>query len=99
MIKNKRCYIAGKIGNLPKEEYEANFKNGKEEVYKLGYFPVSPIELPHSHNKTYSAYMKEDLTEMLKCDAVYCLSNWRHSPGATVEINLALFVGMEIIHQ
>lgn len=43
--------------------------------------------------------MKEDLTEMLKCDYLYALKNWRQSPGATIEINLALQVGINIIHQ
>lgn len=95
----KKCYIAGKIGNLPEEEYKANFEWAKGEVYSLGFEPVSPVDLPHNHSKTWSDYMKEDLVEMLKCDAVYALRNWRTSPGATIEINTALAIGINIIHQ
>jgi len=95
----KRCYIAGKIGNLPEEEYKANFEKGKAEVRALGYEPLSPVDLPHEHGRTWSEYMREDLIEMLKCECVYALRNWRQSPGATIEINTALSVGLNIIHQ
>ncbi len=95
----KKCYIAGKIGDLPETEYKAHFHFAKEEVKKLGYEPISPVDLPHNHERTWSAYMKEDLSEMLKCEAVYALRNWRQSPGATIEIKTALAVGINIIHQ
>lgn len=95
----KKCYIAGMIGTLPEKEYKQNFDDAAEEVSKLGYEPVSPVDLPHEHERTWSAYMKEDLVAMLKCDAVYACRNWRKSPGATIEINLALSVGINIIHQ
>jgi hypothetical protein len=95
----KKCYIAGKIGNLPEHEYKANFEQGKKEVEALGLCPISPVDLPHEHERTWSAYMREDLIEMLKCESVYALSNWRQSPGATIEINTALSVGLNIIHQ
>lgn len=95
----KKCYIAGKIGNLPKAEYELNFEQAKVEVRELGFEPISPVDLPHEHGRTWGEYMREDLTEMLKCDSVYALRNWRLSPGATIEINTALSVGLNIIHQ
>ena len=95
----KKCYIAGKIGDLPEAEYKANFEQAKLEVKQLGYEPVSPLDLPHNHERTWSAYMREDLTEMLRCDSVYALRNWRQSPGATIEINTAVNVGLNIIHQ
>lgn len=99
MNKQHKCYIAGKIGGLSIAEYTQNFNIAKEEVLNMGYNPISPTDLPHNHDKTWSSYMREDVTEMLKCDAVYCLSNWRNSPGATIEINIALQIGLTIIHQ
>lgn len=95
----KKCYIAGKIGDLPEAEYKSNFEKAKREVFELGFIPVSPVDLPHEHGRTWGDYMKEDLIEMLKCDCVYALRNWRRSPGATIEINTALAVGLNIIHQ
>lgn len=95
----KKCYIAGKIGDLPEEVYKANFEKAKEEVVAMGMQPVSPVDLTHLHDRSYSSYMREDLTEMLKCDCVYALRNWRHSPGAKEELENALFVGLDIIQQ
>ena len=95
----KKCYIAGCIGNLTEAEYTANFEKAKLEVMELGFDPVSPLDLPHNHGKTWCEYMREDLIEMLKCHSLYALSNWRKSPGATIEINTAVSVGMHIIHQ
>jgi len=96
---NKKCYIAGKIGDLAKEVYELEFERAKSEVIKLGYEPISPVDLPHAHGKTWSEYMREDLVALMGCDTLYAIRNWRQSPGATIEINLALSVGINIIHQ
>lgn len=87
------------IGNLPEAEYKRNFEIAKDEVRQMGYEPVSPVDLPHNHNKGWHDYMKEDLIEMLKCDYLYALRNWRLSPGAKIEINTALSVCINIIHQ
>ena len=95
----KKCYIAGFIGNLPVEEYTKNFEEAKNEVVKLGYVPVSPLDLPHNHGKTWGEYMREDLKAMLDCHSLYALRNWRLSPGAKIEINTAVSVGLHIIHQ
>lgn len=94
-----KCYIAGYIGDLPEAVYKANFSRAKDEVRALGFEPVSPCDLPHCHGKTWCEYMREDLIALLTCQHVYALSNWRKSPGATIEINLALSVGIHIIHQ
>ena len=95
----KKCYIAGKIGGLDVEVFTKNFEQAKQEVAALGYEPVSPVDLPHNHGRTWAEYMREDLRAMLECEAVYALSNWRTSPGANIEVNLALNVGLTILHQ
>lgn len=95
----KKCYIAGKIGDMPLEVYQPLFKTAKVEVVLMGFIPVSPIELPHDHDKTWISYMKEDIRAITECDAVYCLNNWRHSLGATIEIDIAVKLGLQIIQQ
>lgn len=94
-----KCYIAGKIGDLPEDVYKSNFEKAKQEVSSLGFIPVSPVDLPHDHGKSWAEYMREDLIELLKCHSVYALRNWRQSPGATIELNIAMSVGIHIIHQ
>lgn len=98
-MNSKKCYIAGKIGDLPVAEYTANFDAAKTEVINLGLIPVSPTDLPHNHDKTWASYMREDIIAMMDCGTVYALRNWRFSPGAIVEIELAVKLGLNIIHQ
>jgi len=95
----KKCYIAGKISDLEVSDYTTNFNVAKLEVKELGYEPISPLDLPHAHDKSWNNYMKEDLIAMLQCECVYVLRNWRHSDGAKIEVNTALSVGINIIHQ
>jgi hypothetical protein len=94
-----KCYIAGKIGKLPPEVYTPKFEYGERVVLALGYEPVSPLTLPHQHGRTWAEYMKEDLSAMLTCDAVYALDNWKDSPGATVEVDIATKCGLKIMYQ
>lgn len=99
MKNSKKCYIAGKIGDLPVEEYTANFLRAEREVRELGYEPVSPLNLPHNHDKSWRSYMKEDLQAMLNCDAVFAQKNIRFSPGGMIEIQTANAIGMTVFHQ
>lgn len=95
----EKCYIAGAIGSMPEAEYRPLFEAGVAEARALGFEPISPIDLPHNHDRSYGSYMKEDLTELLKCKAIYVLRNWRHSPGAKFEIETAVFCGINVIFQ
>lgn len=70
-MKNKKCYIAGKIGELAPEFYTEMFEKAEVEVRELGLVPVSPLKLPHNHNKSWNEYMKEDLKALLDCVYLY----------------------------
>jgi hypothetical protein len=98
-MNNPKIYIAGKIGSLPESVYKANFDNAKHEVSERGFDPISPVDLPHNHERTWEAYMREDLIALLSCNAVYALDNWTDSPGATVEVELAIKVGIHVVYQ
>ena len=84
----QKCYIAGKISGLPLPEYKANFERAKKEVVSMGFKPVCPIDLPHMHGESWQEYMRECLTEMLKCDIVYALTNWNSSKGDAIDRRL-----------
>ncbi len=98
-MKKQRCYIAGKIGGLSIEDVKFNFDEAKHIVGQMGFEPVSPIDLPHEHGKTWEEYMREDLRAMLTCNFVYVLNNWRTSPGATIEVKTAMSLGINIVFQ
>lgn len=94
-----KCYIAGKVTGLPEEVYQANFRRAEISVTILGYEPVNPIALPHDHDGEWSDYMREAITEMLSCGALYALRDWEDSRGARIEIQLAKDLGMPIIYE
>lgn len=98
-MEKKLCYIAGKIGDLPVAEFTKNFQDAEKEVEALGYTAISPLAIKHDHEKTWQAYMRRDIRALIECHAVYALRNWRQSPGATIEVNLAVSLGIDVIFQ
>lgn len=95
----RKCYIAGKIGDLPEEVWRRNFELAKYVVDSMRMIPVSPVDLPHDHDKSWQNCMREDLTALLQCDCVYAQSNWKDSNGARIEVGLAKSLGIEVIDQ
>lgn len=96
---SRKAYIAGKIGFLPTEVYNANFENAERKVRELGFVPVNPVKLPHDHDKSWGSYMKEDLSALLKCDVVFAQRNWTDSKGASIEVNLAIALNIPVIYE
>lgn len=95
----KLCYIAGKIGNLPEAEWQANFAAARQEVLAMGMRAICPTQQKHEHDKSWQSYMREDLTALLSAACVYAQRNWEDSPGATIEINLAKSLNIPVIYQ
>lgn len=94
----KRCYISGQISGI-EDIAESIFESAEEVVSKLGYIPVNPMKIEHNHDKSWESFMREDIIKLMKCQVVYVLRNWRNSKGATIEVNLAKDLGIDIIFQ
>jgi hypothetical protein len=88
-MSNPKCYIAGKIGNLQPHVYTTHFECGKRLAALHGYDPVSPLDLPHNHGRSWGEYMIEDLEALRKCQAIILLPTWTESPGARIEAAFA----------
>lgn len=94
-----RIYIAGKIGGLPEKVYKRRFANAEHGFKMLMFEVVNPVKLPHLHERTWKAYMKEDLKALKECDTCFMLNNWQDSKGAKVEHWFAARYGKTIIYQ
>lgn len=94
-----RIYIAGAITNLCPIETAKKFDSAEQFLRFLGYEPVNPMRLPHNHNRTWESYMRECIKALCDCDAIYILSDWEISAGATIERDLAIKLKMKIIYQ
>jgi hypothetical protein len=44
-------------------------------------------------------FILRDLVALMECDAIYLLDGWQDSTGATVEVALAEFLGLELIEE
>lgn len=94
----KLAYISGPITGRTETVYVSAFAKAKEKLKQAGYEPVNPLELPHLHDKSWTSYMGEDIKELLQCQAIYMLPDWKESKGARIEHAIACELGMEIIY-
>jgi len=95
-----KIYISGKISGLEKAEFEAKFKKSQEQLEANGWEVVNPCNVvPAVENPTWLDYMKADIAEMLKCDAIFMQLDWTNSNGAIIEHDIAYKMQMEIYHE
>lgn len=103
-----KVYISGPIGGRPNGNREA-FQESAEFLRGLGYTVVNPHEVSHDHDgpcargkstgrdgdpHQYGCYLLADMRELAQCEAIWLLSDWRHSPGARAEVEFAKASGI-----
>ncbi|MGI5116852.1 DUF4406 domain-containing protein [Treponema sp. SP13] len=87
------------------ENYKNKFKNAREYLERQGYIAVNPVEVSENlqqrlrREPTYAEYMRNDLSALFTCDAIYMLSHWKTSPGARLEHRIAVTLAMIVIYQ
>lgn len=92
-----KLYISGKISGLPINSVIEKFKWHKMYLTNLGHDVVNPLEVcPFDESKTWIDYMKEDISELLSCEAIYMLKDWGQSKGARIEYAIAKELGLTI---
>lgn len=93
-----KIYISGKITGI-EEEARVNFEVAEHLIRSLGHEPVNPFKLRHKANATWEDYMRKDIRELTKCDAIWMMPDWKNSRGAVVEFQLATELKMIKIYQ
>lgn len=99
MDSKMKVYISGKITGLPIEEVEGNFYNVQNRLEEAGFKVVNPLNNGLSINDKWEHHMKADIKLLMECNTIYLLSNWKESRGATIERNLAVSLGYDVIEQ
>ena len=106
----KKVYIAGKIGeDYPSEATLLKFDRAELFLLSIGCNTFNPTrsglgEKAESMAKKkgtdfYREIMLLDLEALAGCDAIYMLPDWIESPGAIVEFNFALAIGLEVMYE
>jgi hypothetical protein len=77
------------------------FAEAAKTMRGAGYEVVSPAELDGAppaagEEKPWAEYMRRDLAELLKCDAILMLEGWENSTGARLELEVAQRLGMNV---
>ncbi len=103
-----KIYVCGPMTGRAFHNFPAFFSAEKALVGK-GYDVVNPAkndggstwqrswQLTVDANRSWESYLRQDLTSMLTCDAIYTLPGWRKSRGARLEVNVAKRLGMEFV--
>ena len=92
-----KFYISGGITGVP--HYLETFKEVENYLVMQGIEVVNPTTLKHDHDKSYEAYMKEDIKELLLCDAIFMISGWGKSLGAVFEHEVAKTCGIKTLYE
>lgn len=93
-----KIYVSGPMTGVKDHNYPL-FNTVAGYLRKYGYEVLNPAELPEPGNpgsQPWSWYLRRDLQEMLNCDAIVLLPNWRNSQGAQLECDVASRVGMSL---
>jgi hypothetical protein len=89
-----RVYIAGPMTGLPDFNYPA-FNEAAEQLKAAGFEPLNPAAHGLPTNLHRSVYLKAGLRLMLDADKVALLPGYQNSPGAQLELHVAVAVGIE----
>lgn len=92
-----KIYISGKITGFP--EYAEKFAEAEAELTANGYAVVNPIRNGIPSGEPWNVQMKADIRLLLDCDAIFMLDNWEKSIGATLEHEIAFWLGLSVTYQ
>ena len=96
----RKIYISGKITGLQPQIAEQHFAKAESHIINSGHIPVNPLNiLPFQEHLTWQDYMRADIEALKTCDVIYMLTNYLDSTGAKIELQIAKFLGLEIIYQ
>lgn len=94
-----KIYIAGKITGLPRAKVVAKFNAARRHLKAQGHDVFIPTVLPYYKSVPHEDYMHVCFGMIDICDAIYLLSDWHESRGATMERLYAADTLKKIIYQ
>ena len=87
-------YISGPMSGYIEHNYPT-FNRAADILRKAGHVVLNPAEhFGGDHDRPRSEYLRKDIEEVLKADAICLLPEWHTSPGATLEVAIAFNLGM-----
>lgn len=104
-MKLPTLYIAGPMSGLPDYNYPA-FRDAASILAKAGYGVLNPVDNEKKrtddtrwvadNHAPWSWYMRRSLEQIAVADGMAVLPRWQNSKGASLEVDLALQLGMKV---
>lgn len=92
----RKLYLAGPMAGLPDRNFPL-FNRVAAHLRQRGHAVFNPAENNDGGiRRARSFYMKLDIPALLASDAIVLLDGWQNSRGASLEVWLALDMGMSI---
>lgn len=88
-----RVYIAGPMTGIEGLNFDA-FHAAAARLRGIGHVAINPAEINPDPNAGWNACMREDIRELVTCDAIALLPGWEKSRGATLEHHIGMALGM-----
>jgi len=91
-----KIYLSGPMTGLPNNNYPA-FNEAARKLRAKGYRVLNPAEIEPPEIPTWKNYMRECIKMLMSANAVAMLPGWSQSRGASIEVDLALNLGMPAV--
>jgi hypothetical protein len=75
------------------------FYDAARKLRKLGYRVHNPAVKGIIDGWSWADYMRVDIKQLVKCDAICLLAEWWKSPGANLEYVIAQQLGMHVLFE
>lgn len=93
----KKIYVAGPMTGIPGLNFPA-FHSKAASLRAVGHEVINPAEVNPDPNAKWVDCMREDIRELVGCDAIHMLPGWEKSKGASLEHHIASALGLEVVY-
>jgi len=93
--KRPKAYLATKVSGVPLSKVKAVIRRMEVRAMKEGFDTVNPL-IVGDQKLSWEDNMKRCIKKLVDCDVVYA-SQWRNSPGAQMEIDIARKLGIRVV--
>ena len=92
-----KVFLSGQISGRDTESAKDHFKRVEIDLTKRGKFVLNPAD--NVPREAWQDYMRDSISQLVRCEAVVMLDDWQESKGATIERNLALELGLPVYYE
>jgi hypothetical protein len=92
----RKVYVSGPMTGMPDLNFPA-FRAAARKLRQMGFSVVNPADSTANEGKAWAECLRNDITNLMTCDAVVMLPGWTKSRGARLERALALRVEMPVV--